>query len=115
MEVGLGPKLVHVYHKDQLIKVHQRQPEGGRSTDPADYPTVLSKYTTRVPDQIISEAAQMGLAVDQFAQRLFEGPCPGPGSGRGTSCCGWESATRPSVWTPPVSGHWRWTSSTCAA
>ena len=76
VEVRLDSKLVRIYHKDQLIKVHQRQPEGGRSTDPADYPAVVSKYTTRVPDQIISEAAQMGLAVDRFAQRLFEGPLP---------------------------------------
>ena len=67
---------MHVYHKDQLIKVHQRQPEGSRSTDPADYPVVVSRYTARVPDQINWEAAQMGLAVDRFAQRLFEGPLP---------------------------------------
>ena len=37
---------------------------------------MVSRYTTRVPDQIICEAAQMGLAVDRFAQRLFEGPLP---------------------------------------
>ena len=95
VEVRLDSKLVRIYHKDQLIKVHQRQPEGGRSTDPADYPAVVSKYTTRVPDQIISEAAQMGLAVDRFAQRLFEGPLPWARIRQGTSCCGWESATRP--------------------
>ena len=58
------------------VKVHRRQPEGGRSTDPADYPAVVSRHTTRVPDQIISEAAQMGPSVDRFAQRLSEGPLP---------------------------------------
>ena len=26
----------------------------------------------------------------------------------------WGSATRPSVWTPPASGAWRWISPTCA-
>ena len=67
---------MRIYHKDQLIKVHQRQPEGGRSTDLADYRAVVSKYTTRVSDQIVSEAAQMGLAVNRVAQRHFEGQLP---------------------------------------
>ena len=115
VEVRLDSKLVRIYHKDQLVKVHQRQPEGGRSTDPADYPAVVSKYTTRVPDQIISEAAQMGWRWTSLPSASSTAPCPGPGSGRGTSCSAWESATRPSAWTPPVSGPWRWTSSTCAA
>lgn len=52
--------------KGQLVKVHQPQPEGGRSTDPAEDQVVASRYTTRVPDQIISEAAQMGPSVDRF-------------------------------------------------
>ena len=76
VEVRLDSKLVRIYHKDQLIKVHQRQPEGGRSIDTQDYPAMVSRHTTRVPDQIISEAAQMGLAVDPFAHCLFEGPLP---------------------------------------
>ena len=59
-----------------LVKVHQRQPEGGQTTGPADYPALVSKYTTRVPDQIISEAAQMWQSVDRFALRHFEGPLP---------------------------------------
>ncbi len=41
--------------------------------------------------------------------------CHGPGFVRDTSCSAWESATRPSVSTPPAVGHWRWTSSTSAA
>ena len=60
----------------QLIKVYQRQPEGGRSTDADDYPATVSRYTTRAPDHIKGEAAKLGPAVDQFAQRLFEGPLP---------------------------------------
>ena len=38
VEVGLGVKLVRIYHRGQLVKVHPRQPRGGRSTDTADYP-----------------------------------------------------------------------------
>ena len=76
VEVRLDSKLVRIYHKGRLIKVHQRQPEGGRSTDAADYPDTVSRYTTRVPDHIKSEAAKLGPAVDQFAQRLLGGPLP---------------------------------------
>ena len=76
VEVGLGLKLVRIFHRDQLIKVHARQPKGGRSTDPADYPTELSAYTLRGPDGIKRKAREMGPAVAEFAERLFEGPLP---------------------------------------
>ena len=38
VEVRLGSKLVRIYHRGRLIKVHPRQGRGGRSTDPDDYP-----------------------------------------------------------------------------
>ena len=34
----LSSKLVRIYHRGRLIKVHPRQDRGGRSTDPDDYP-----------------------------------------------------------------------------
>ena len=76
VEVRVDSKLVHIYHRGQLIKVHERQHRGGRSTDPNDYPTQLSAYTTRTPDHIKSEAAKLGPAVAEFAQSLFNGPQP---------------------------------------
>ena len=76
VEVGLGPKLVRIFHRGQLVKVHARQPRGGRSTDPADYPAELSAYTLRGPEAIKRKAAEMGSAVAEFAERLFEGPTP---------------------------------------
>ena len=42
VEVRLGSKLVRIYHRGRLIKVHPRQGRGGRSTDPDDYPSELS-------------------------------------------------------------------------
>ena len=57
VEVGLGPKLVRVYHRGRLVKVHPRQPRGGRATDTADYPAELSAYTLRAPDGIKRSAA----------------------------------------------------------
>ena len=63
VEVGLGLKLVRIFHRGQLVKVHPRQPKGGRATDPADYPAELSAYTLRAPDAIKRKAAEMGPAV----------------------------------------------------
>ena len=76
VEIGLGSKLVRIYHRGKLIKLHPRQPRGGRSTDPADYPAELTAYTLRAPDRIKRGAAEQGPAVAAFADRLFEGPLP---------------------------------------
>jgi len=76
VEVRVDSKLVRIYHRGQLIKTHVRQLKGGRATDPEDYPAELSAYTTRAPDRIKSKAAELGPAVGEFAERLFEGPLP---------------------------------------
>ena len=76
VEVRADSKLVHVYHKGRLIKVHLRQPRGGRATDPQDYPARIGPYTTRAPDQLKKEAAKLGPAVAEFAQRLLADPLP---------------------------------------
>ena len=76
VEIGLGSKLVRIYHRGKLIKVHQRQPRGGRATDPDDYPAEITVYTMRAPDRIKHSAAEYGPAVAEFAQRLFDGPLP---------------------------------------
>ena len=76
MEIGLGLKLVRIYHRGRLVKVHPRQPRGGRATDAQDYPAELSAYTLRAPDGIKRSAAEPGPAVAEFAERLFDGPLP---------------------------------------
>ena len=76
VEIGLGLKLVRIYHRGRLIKIHPRQPRGRRSTDPQDYPAELSAYTLRAPDGIKRSAAEQGPAVAEFAERLFDGPLP---------------------------------------
>ena len=76
VEVRLGSKLVRIYHRGRLIKVHPRQDRGGRSTDPDDYPAELSAYTLRAPEQIKRSAASQGPAVAAYAERLFDGPLP---------------------------------------
>ena len=76
VEVRVDSKLVRIYHRGQLIKTHERQPKGGRSTDVADYPPKVAPYTTRAPDGLKREAAKLGTAVGEFAERLFEGNHP---------------------------------------
>ena len=76
VEIGLGSKLVRIYHRGRLLKLHPRQPRGGRATDPADYPAELTPYTLRAPDRIKRSAAEHGPAVAEFAERLFDGPLP---------------------------------------
>ena len=76
VEVRVDSKLVRIYHRGQLIKTHVRQPAGGRSTDPDDYPAEISPYTTRVPDWIKRSAAKLGPAVAEFADRLFDDKAP---------------------------------------
>ena len=76
VEVGLGRKLVRIYHRSRLIKLHPRQPRGGRSTDAADYPAELTAYTLRAPEGIKRSAAEHGPAVAEFADRLLGGPLP---------------------------------------
>ena len=76
VEVQLGAKLVRIYHRGALLKVHPRQPRGGRATDRNDYPAELSPYTRRAPEQLQRRAAELGEATGAFAERLFEGPLP---------------------------------------
>lgn len=76
VQVRLGSRLVRIYHRGRLIKVHPRKGRGGRSTDPDDYPAELSGYTLRTPDRIRRTAAEHGPAVAAFADRLFDGPLP---------------------------------------
>ena len=76
VEIGLGSKLVRIYHRGRLLKLHPRQPRGGRSTDAADYPAELTAYTLRAPDRIKRNAAEQGPAVAEFADRLFDDPLP---------------------------------------
>jgi len=76
VEVRGDRDLVRIYRRGQLVKVHSRQPRGGRSTDPDDYPAERTAYALRAPDRIVHQATALGPNVAAFAQRLFEGPLP---------------------------------------
>ena len=76
VEVRGDSSLVRIYCRGELIKVHGRQPRGGRSTDPDDYPAERTAYALRAPDRIIRQANTLGASVAAFAEKLFEGPLP---------------------------------------
>jgi hypothetical protein len=68
--------VVRIYLGGELIKTHGRQPPGGRSTDPNDYPPGREAYATRSFTQIIERAHNNGPHVGRYAERLFDRPLP---------------------------------------
>jgi hypothetical protein len=69
-------KLVRIYAKGELIKTHERQPPGGRSTDHDDYPKDLTPYTLRDPQRMIRQATDLGPEIGRFMQELLSGELP---------------------------------------
>jgi hypothetical protein len=69
-------QLVRFYARGLLIKTHARQPPGGRSIDPADYPVERSVYALRNVDALRRQAASAGEAVGLFAAALLDSPLP---------------------------------------
>jgi transposase len=76
VEVRGDSRLVRIYHRGELIKVHPLQPPGGRATDYTDYPAERAAYAMRAPDACVRQAAQVGPAVGQFVQVLLSGTFP---------------------------------------
>jgi hypothetical protein len=69
-------KLVRIYAKGELIKTHEKQPPGGRSTDHDDYPKELTSYTLRDPQRMIRQATDLGPQIGRFMQELLSGELP---------------------------------------
>jgi len=69
-------RLVRIYHRGELLKVHPVQPPGGRSTDYTDYPAERTPYALRAPDACIRQAQALGPAVGQFTTVLLRGTFP---------------------------------------
>jgi transposase len=69
-------RLVRIYHRGELIKLHPTQPPGGRATDYTDYPAERAAYAMRAPDACIHQATDIGPAVGQFVTVLLSGTFP---------------------------------------
>jgi hypothetical protein len=76
LEVRGDRELVRLYRRGELLKVHARQPKGGRATDPADYPPERATYALRSPERVLAQARELGPSVGCFAERLLAGPLP---------------------------------------
>jgi transposase len=76
LEVRGDRSLVKLYRRGEVVKVHARQPKGGRATDPDDYPPERTAYALRAPDRLIRQAEQLGPHIGTFAARLLAGPLP---------------------------------------
>jgi hypothetical protein len=76
VDVRADSVLVKVFHRGQLIKTHPRQPRGGRSTDPADYPRGKADYALRDVASLTAKAQAAGPAVGVYATRLLDTPLP---------------------------------------
>lgn len=69
-------KLVRIFVDGECVKVHERQPPGGRSTDYRDYPPERAPYAMRDPEAVLREARRVGPHVGRFAEQLLAGPFP---------------------------------------
>jgi hypothetical protein len=74
--VRADSKLIKVFYRGQLIKVHPRIPAGQRRTDPDDLPTAKTAYAMRDIDHLRRMAAADGDAIGAYADALLGGPLP---------------------------------------
>jgi transposase len=76
VRVRADRSVVRIYVGTELIKMHPRQPPGGRSTDTSDYPIGKAAYALRSVDALLDKARDKGAHVGTFAERLLAGPLP---------------------------------------
>jgi len=76
LDVRADSVLVKLFHQGQLVKVHPRQPVGGRVTDPEDLPEHKAGYALRDLDRLVEGARAHGPEVGTYAQRLLDDPLP---------------------------------------
>ncbi len=76
LNVRADTSLVKAFWRGQLVKVHPRQPPGGRSTDPDDLPSERTAYALRDLDHLQRLAAREGEMVGVYAAALLDIPLP---------------------------------------
>lgn len=67
---------VRLYAGTEMVKLHPRQPRGGRSTDRNDFPPEKAAYAFRDIEFLGQRAESYGAAVGRFARALLGGPLP---------------------------------------
>lgn len=76
LDVRFDFATVRLYRKGELVKMHIRVREGGRRTDPNDYPTEKTGYAMRSVDAMRVRACEKGANIGAFVERLLDGPLP---------------------------------------
>lgn len=76
VDVRVDSKLVRIYYKEQLIKIHPVKPPGGRSTDYDDYPKEKTPYAMRSCRYYIQKANSLGVYCGTFTEKLLSGDFP---------------------------------------
>lgn len=71
LEARADHDLVRLYRRGELVKTHPRQPKGGRSTDPTDYPAERATYAQRSAAPLLAQAQALGPQTGRFAERLL--------------------------------------------
>lgn len=69
-------KTVKFFLSGELVKLHPRQPPGGRSTDPQDLPKGRDIYAMRDLERLASMAENAGPAVGAYAKAILDTPLP---------------------------------------
>ncbi|GLP83012.1 hypothetical protein TUM20984_44320 [Mycobacterium antarcticum] len=76
LDVRADSELVKFYHRGTLVKVHPRQPAGGRSTDRNDLPEHKASYALRDLTALIAACAAHGPNIGIYAERILDDPLP---------------------------------------
>ncbi len=76
VQVRADRRLVRIFHRSQLVKVHPRQQPGHRSTDPADLPAEQSTYALRDIAHLQRLATGHGEAIGAYAAAVLDTPLP---------------------------------------
>ncbi|MGI8516106.1 MAG: IS21 family transposase [Acidimicrobiia bacterium] len=76
VEVRADRRLVKIFSRGQLVKVHPRREPGHRSTDPADLPAEKTAYAMRDLDHLRRLASSHGEAIGAYAAVLLDHPLP---------------------------------------
>lgn len=76
LDVRADTHTVKFHNQGRLIKVHPRQPAGGRSTDVNDHPEHKSAYALRDVNTLISACDRHGAHIGIYAARLLDDPRP---------------------------------------
>jgi transposase len=76
VEVRADSRLVRIWRRGVLVKVHPRARRGGRVTDPADLPAGTAAYALRDIGYLQRQADDAGPAIGAYAAALLDHPLP---------------------------------------